>query len=171
MKKIFLFLLLTSVVATFATEKIAIDFKSQMKNLTNIQKSNDVFVAKAPALAIDGQGKKNFVVSHHFYAFRNDAKALAGKKLLLRAKIKRINGIAPLSFGYRVFGNGNKLMESRYISTPAKKTDKWEDIEMSFQVSKRDGIENVNVGFVLNQKTSENNRIIIDDVKICMVEK
>ena len=89
----------------------------------------------------------------------------------MRAKIKRISGVAPLSLGYRVFGNGNKLLESRYISTPAKTNGKWLDVEMNFQVSPREGIENVNVGFVLRQETLKNNRIIIDDVKIYFIEK
>ena len=170
MKKIVLLLLLASFGVTFATEKVAVDFKSHMKNLDSTKKSNDIFVTNDPALAIDGQKKKNIVISHHFYVFRNSAKSLAGNKLILRAKIKRISGVTPLSFGYRVFGNGNKLMESRYISTPAKQTGKWEDVKMSFQISKLDGIENVNVGFILSQKTPQNNRIIIDDVKICFAE-
>ena len=170
MKKIILLFLLSSISVAFAAEKVAVNFKSDMKSLDSIKKSNDVFVTQAPALALDGQKKKKFVASHHFYVFRNNAKALAGKKLVMRAKIKRISGVAPLTFGYRVFGNGNKLMESRYISTPAKKTNQWEDIEISFNVSKVDGIENVNVGFVLSQETKENNRIIVDDVKICFAE-
>ena len=171
MKKIVLLFLLTIIGVAFAAEKVAIDFKSEMKNLDNTKKSNDVFVTTAPALAIDGQKKKKTVASHHFYVFRDNAKKLAGKKLILRAKVKRISGVAPLTLGYRVFGNGNKLLESRYISTPAKKTSQWEDIEMNFQVSKVAGIENVNVGFILLQETLENNRIIIDDVKIYFIEK
>ena len=174
MKKSFLLFLLTGIVSTFAAEKVAVDFKSHMNNLKGLQRSDNVFVTKAPALAIDGQEakrKKSIVAGYHFYVFGKNARALAGKNLILRAKIKRISGVAPLSFGYRVFGNGNKFMGGRSISTPALKTDKWENIEMSFQVSPVAGIENVNVGFTLRQETLENNRIIIDDVKICMAEE
>ena len=173
MKKFLLFFLLFAVTAAFAAEKIAVDFKSHMKWLKGVQRSEDVFVTQAPALAVDGRevkGKKHTVAGKHFYIFGNNARALAGKNLILRAKIKRISGIAPLSIGYRVFGNGNKFMSGRSISTKASQKGKWENLEMSFQVPPLSGIENVNVGFTLRQETPENNRIIVDDVKIYFAE-
>ena len=173
MKKYLSFFLLTAVISVFAAEKVAVDFKSNMKYLKGVQRSDDIFVTKAPALAVDGRetkGKKHTVAGQHFYIFGNNARALTGKNLVLRAKIKRISGIAPLSMGYRVFGNGNKYMSGRSISVKADKTGKWEDLEMSFQVPPLSGIENVNVGFTLRQETPENNRIIIDEIKICFAE-
>lgn len=173
MKKFLSTLLLLAVSSAFAAEKIAVDLKPQMKWLKGVQRSDDVFTEKAPALAVDGReakGKQHTVVGKHFYIFGNDARALAGKNLVLRAKMKRVSGIAPLSVGYRVFGNGNKFMGGRSIFLKAPKTDKWEDVEMSFQVPPLTGIENVNVGFTLRQETADNNRIIIDDVKICFAE-
>ena len=173
MKKYLSFFLLTTVISVFAAEKVAVDFKSNLKYLKGVQRSDDIFLTKAPALAVDGRetkGKKHTVAGQHFYIFGNNARALAGKNLVLRAKIKRISGIAPLSMGYRVFGNGNKFMSGRSISVKADKTGKWEDLEMSFQVPPLSGIENVNVGFTLRQETPENNRIIIDEIKICFAE-
>lgn len=173
MKKILTLFLLAAVVSAFAAEKVAVDFKSYMKNFKDLKRSDDVFVSQAPALAVDGReikGKQHTVAGHYFYLFGNNARALSGKNLILRAKIKRISGIAPLSIGYRVFGNGNKFMSGRAIFFKAPKTGKWEDVEMSFQVPPLSGIENVNVGFTLRQETPENNRIIIDEVKICFAE-
>ena len=125
MKKYLSFFLLTAVISVFAAEKVAVDFKSNMKYLKGVQRSDDIFVTKAPALAVDGRetkGKKHTVAGQHFYIFGNNARALTGKNLVLRAKIKRISGIAPLSMGYRVFGNGNKFMSGRSISVKAAQT-------------------------------------------------
>ncbi len=173
MKKFIVFLLFAAVASAFAAEKVAVDFKSDMKWLKGILRSDDVFVNKAPALAVDGRevkGKKHTVAGKHFYIFGDKARALAGKNLILRAKVKRISGITALGMGYRVFGNGNKFMSGRSVSAKVPATGKWEDLEMSFQVPPLSGIENVNVGFTLRQETADNNRIIVDEVKIFFAE-
>ena len=160
-------------VALGAAEKLAVDYKSYMKSLKGVQRSDDVFVTAAPALAVDGReikGKSHTVAGQYFYIFGDKARALAGKNLVLRAKIKRISGIAPLSASYRVFGNGNKFMSGRAVQTPAKLTGKWEDVELSFQIPPLSGIENVNVGFTLKQESKDNNRIIVDEVKLFYAE-
>ena len=156
-----------------AAEKVAADFKSYLRNLKGLQRSDDVFVTSAPALAVDGReikGKKNTVAGQHFYLFGDRARSLTGKNLRLTAKIKRISGAAPLSIGYRVFGNGNKFMAGRSIQTPAKLTGKWEDVALDFQVPPLTGIENVNIGFNLRQETKDNNRIIVDEIKLVFAE-
>ena len=173
MKKFIVFLLFAAVASAFAAEKVAVDFKSDMKWLKGILRSDDVFVNKAPALAVDGRevkGKTHTVAGKHFYIFGDKARALAGKNLILRAKVKRISGITALGMGYRVFGNGNKFMSGRSVSAKVPATGKWEDLEMSFQVPPLSGIENVNVGFTLRQETADNNRIIVDEVKIFFAE-
>jgi len=142
-----------------------LSFKSNLQGLKADQKSEKIFVKTAPSLKLS----KDFSAAY-FYKFGKEAGSVSGKTVKVTFSAYREKGSVLLMACVRAFTKDNKYLGGTWPLFTVKENGKWTQFSFTYKYKPSDGISNVNIGFMLDNKKITDDVVYIDEPVITFVE-